>query len=1092
MLTVYRSNRMERLVDALADSLRTPPDDPAAAEWIAVQSQGLRSWLSQQLADRFGILANVRLPFPRGLIDRVFAWVLGDRRPELEPFDQSCLAWSIAAELPRLIERPEFEPVRVYLGGDRRDLKLHQLARAFAHTFDEYALYRPEMVADWEQGLPRDDWQAALWVAAGKRIRQRGRSDHVGAVARRAIEVLRDGERLADRAPQRIALFGISSLPPLYAEILAELARQIEIKLFLLSPSSRPDPDHPLLWSLGRAGRDFQSVLESRAGFRDAEPALYQDPVASGPPSLLTAIQSDVLAARDPGSDDEAAGLRRSVATDDRSIQIHSCHGPMRQVEVLKDQLLALFDDRELDLRLEDVLVATPELDRFAPLVDALFGRELPHTISGRGIRSEAPVVDGLLALLEMVGGRAEASTVLDFVAREPVLARAGLAEADLDLAARWVVEAGVRWGVDEEHRARLEQPSFGENTWRFALDRLLLGYAMPGRDRDLFGGVLPYDDIEGTAGQVLGRFATLVDELLARVTGFEQPRSVPRWTADLRDALALFFDGRGSFADQHATVHAALARIEAAAERAGFAGEIDAAVLLAELMRVLDDGALGAPLSGGIRVAGLLPLRGIPFRVVCLLGLSDGTLPRPAHAPGFDRMAAQPRAGDRSPRDDDRSLFLEALLSARERLIITYTGQDPHSNEPLPPAVLVSELLDAVDEGFAAADGAETSGDQLTVRHPLQPFARRYFEQGPERDPRLFSYYRGEHLQGAGGSGRRIAPPAFVTPGARLPLDPGEIGSVRLVDLERFLKAPVAAFLERRLGVRFDRDDREIDDREPFGLAGLAYFRAGERLLSEALGGGDVSAHYPLLRAAGVLPLGAPGRAAFDELAARVDLYRAELGQGSGAPLSPLEVAVDVRTSYGATRVVGVLDDLTEGGLVRLSFGRKYAYRLLQLWLGHVVLACSGRLGKPCPTVWIGRSRDGVERVEIKPVAGDPHALLADLVDLYWAGQQGPLPLFPASSLELAYKLTSPHRRQKETQADVERQALKNAWGKWNPDGYAGVREGADPALARVFGATNPLDSGGADDPLGFKAVALRAFGPLLGHLERFTMGRC
>jgi exodeoxyribonuclease V gamma subunit len=1104
MLNVYRSNRMERLVDALAEVLREPPAEPAAPEWIAVQSQGMRAWLAQQLADRFGVFANVRMPFPRGLIDSVFDWVLGDGVPESEPFEQSGLAWAVLGELQSVIDRPGFEPVRAFLRDDRRGFKRHQLARAIARTFDEYALYRPEMVLAWERDPRVGDWQAELWRATIDRIRLGGHAAHVGRTALDAIAALDSARPIDPGAPGRVSLFGVTALPPLYVRVLGSFAEQREVDLFLLSPSRHYwadisarvprgvelgsieelhlDPGHPLLASLGRLGRDFQSVLESAVDYGDPGPDLYLDPAVADPSSLLAALQSDMLELRAPGADHPGP----VIAEDDPSLRIHSCHGPLREVEVLRDQLLGLLDDRELDLRLEDILVATPDIECFAPLVDAVFGRRIPHTISGRIARRESPVIDGLLALLEMIGGRAEASVVLDFMSRAPVLARAGLSASDLELATRWTIEAGARWGVDETHRDRLDQPALRENTWGFALDRLLLGYAVPGRDRELFQGVLPFDDVEGSAAEVLGRYAAHLELTLSRIVELERPRPVAAFAGELRRALTELFDDRGPLAEQHAAVHSALARIEASARRAGFDDPVDASVVRVELEALFDDGASGGPLAGGgVRVAGLLPLRGIPFRVVCLLGMGEGALPRSVRAPGFDEMAAHPLPGDRSPRDDDRAQFLEALLSARERLIVTYTGQDPHTNEPLPPSVLVSDLLDTIEQVY------DVPADRLTVRHPLQPFSRRYFETGPARDPRLFSY-RGEHLRDADAAGHRKELPPFVDPDLRLPLDAKETGSVRLVDLERFFKAPVAYFLGRRLGLIFDEDDRAIDDREPFELSGLAHYHAGDRLLDEVLAGGDARAHYPVLRAAGVLPLGAVGRAAFEDLAAWVDLFREELAEVSGAGIDPVEVALDVTTRFGETRVVGVLDGLTESARLRVSFGRKYAYRLLQLWIGHLALGCVARPGYPGKTIWIGRSKDGVERVVLEPVKGDAQALLADLVDLYLAGQEAPLPLFPASSLEFAYKVTSPHRKKKETPAGVERQALKNAWGKWNPDAFRGVREGADPAVARVYGRANPLAGEAADGELGFKKVALRAFGPMLAHLERFTMGSC
>jgi exodeoxyribonuclease V gamma subunit len=319
-MRVHRSNRIENLVDGLADLVKAPPADPFARECIVVQGRGMERWISMELARRLGVWANPDFPFPRAIIERAIAAVAdapdgaADAAPN--PFEPEALMWAVAALLPEHLQRPEFAAIRRYLAGDERGLKLVQLASRIADTFDHYAVYRPAMVLRWDAGSG-DDWQAVLWRALVARLGAR----HAAARVRLLIDALRAHRPLVG-FPARVSVFGVSALPPLYTQVLAALSQVVELHLFLLSPSREYWGDirsqrekiralattesgaeiealhldaPPLLESLGRVGRDFQQVLEAEVDYLDDERDRYVDP---GTASLLATLQSDLLALR--------------------------------------------------------------------------------------------------------------------------------------------------------------------------------------------------------------------------------------------------------------------------------------------------------------------------------------------------------------------------------------------------------------------------------------------------------------------------------------------------------------------------------------------------------------------------------------------------------------------------------------------------------------------------------------------------------------------------------------------------------------------------------------------------------------------------
>ncbi len=1115
----------------LAEVLRQPLASPMQAECIVVQGPGMERWLSQALAERLGVWANPDFPFPRRFFERAYSTVLGEGVRAARAYNPEVLSWAIADLLPELLEREEFSPLASYLREDEAKVRLLELAWRIADTFDHYSLYRPEMVIRWERG-EGDGWQAVLW----RHVVERLGSVHPAALTPRFLNRIEAEEGPIIGLPERVSLFGVASLPPLFVSSLAALGTRLEVHLYLLSPSrefwaeirSRReilrelarqkatsaeaeaelhlDQGHPLLASLGRLGRDFQQALEEN-NYLELEVDLYRDP---GRSSMLDTLQQDILDLRlrvEGGGEEDESTDRQALDPEDKSIAVHACPGARREVEVLHDQLVALFDEHP-ELGPRDVVVMTPDIELYGPLVEAVFGSAvvkggegdrppLPCRVADRGVRANLEVVDTFESLLDLLDSRFTATEVLDLISAPVLRRRFSLQADDLETIRTWVAESGVRWGIDAGHRRELGQPAVVENTWRFGLDRLLLGFAMEGKDERLFGGSLPYDLIEGEQGETLGRFAELMETLFRQRRELRKPRNMSAWRQDLGALLEATLASDDESAPQLQLIRSALLELAEGAWLGGHDDEVELAALRPRLSRALEKGqpARGF-LSAGITVCELVPMRTIPFAVVCLLGLSEEAFPRLAHPLSFDLMAQRPMRGDRTSRDDDRYLFLEALLSARRYLWITYTGQSPTDGAPLPPSVLVDELLDNLAETFRV-DSEEKGGAgealrrRVVTRHPLQPWSWRYFAAAGSAQEGLFSY----SVQSFHGANALEGRPEALAPFVASPLPalepetPGEPLEVALEDLVAFFRHPVRTFLQRRLGLYLGRDEEPLADREPRTLGGLEAWRLGSELLVRRLEAGDPAAGRRVARARGDLPPGTLGEVAFADLLPKVEALarRAEQARGEEA-LPPLVVDRTVDVSGLAVRLAGVVDELWPGAQVGVSFGSLAPKREIAFWISHLLLAWLAPDGYPRESLLIGRGEGGASAIRLRPLgSGEAEAFLRRLVEIYLLGMRMPLPLFPAASWAYMASLHEAEQEEGEARGVGVLAALDHARAAFSPRTHGGDAE--DPYILQAFADGHEemprLPYPTAPRELGFEDLAREVFLPLLIHRE-------
>lgn len=1064
----YHGNDLDALRDQLCELLRTQPLAPLARERIIVPNVGMERWLRQGIATRLGIAANLECSTPA-----VFVNALGARAAApgggTSGWSKERAELRLLRVIPSLHAHPDAAQLMHYLDGPTPQLRLLRLARRLAALFDQYLLFRPDWLDAWEHGTDapgcpaaQQPWQAPLWRALLAAMRDGGAPDAYGAARTHALVAwLRDPAHVPE-LPPRVIAFAPGTLPPAVLAVLDTLSAAVPLHYFHFNPCrdfwgdivtertrarwsvrapARAELSHTgnaLLASLGTTARDnLQQLLE--LGHVDIEDA-FVAPVGD---TVLAHIQRDILDLGEPARP-------RPLAAGDHSFCFAAAHSPQREIEALHDHLLHLFETLP-GLAPRDIVVMAPDIGAYANAIDAVFRAgattvpHLPATIADRSALDESATLRAVLHLLKLPDSRFGASETGALLAVPAIAAHFGFDADALGEVRRWIAASGIRLGYDASASAG-SGPALARNTWRFGLDRLLLGIALDGDS--VFDGTTPLA-IEGSdAIERLGRLAEFVDRLAHHARALQAPRPLHGWVAAVNALLADFFGPDTGDDAELARFGQALAALAADMAAANVTEALTREVLVDLLGERLGSGG-GAHrfLRGGINFCQLTPLRSIPFRVVCLLGLDADAFPRNTQAPAFDLMATARRPNDPSRRGDDRLLFLECLLSARDQLYISHVGHDERSNAEREPALPVLELRAYIDRHWQAAGHASVAA-ALSVSHRLKPFHRDYFSPGGT----LFSYRR-EWLPPAGGND---AAPAFC-PG---PLPPGTTDTVTLNELVQFFRYPCRGFFEQRLGVYFREAEVPEADREPFALDALDSFQLRQRLVLSAQAGQDQAAAGRQLLGSGVLPLGA----AANGILAREQALIAPLVGSLAAwqDLAPRSEALDIALPSG--RLSGTLGDLRGDGLKTWHAGRHAGGRqLLAFWIRHLCACAAGVAAAPSELFCI----DSCYRLAAL-TADSARAELDALLAIRASGLRQPLPLFADCAAEWVLRWRS------KNDASAALEAARRAFegGQDHPG------EGSTPAVRRAFPD--------ADAALGdaFVTLARRLFEPLLDAL--------
>ncbi len=1073
-LHLLSSNRVETLQQQLAQLLTDEPlRDPFAAEQIIVPGMAMARWLNLQLAQSHGVAANIDYQLAASWIWQLAIAVLPDVPPE-DPLARDSAAWKIFQLLPSLLPRAEFLSLRRYLREDGGGIKRWQLSQRIADVLDRYQFYRPDWIRQWADGEQCEEqpWQSVLWrelvgPAAQHRVAL------LDCLQTRLQTRLRAAETL--QLPQRLCCFALSSLPPLYIEMLHSLALHTDVFLFQHSPTDQYwadlrskrqlalmrlsqadevdyyDTANDLLASWGRQGQAFQDLLLGDDSLQSAHWESYSDP---GSTSLLQRLQQDIFRLQE---------CAVQVQPDD-SVSIAICHSPIRECQVLHDELLRTLQ-QDPSLRPEDILIMVPQISDYAPYIEAVFGSAdgdnrpwIPWNLSDITVADEHPLVGIFLKLLDLPTSRFTFSEVMSCLDVPEIAARFRLDQQDCDLVARLLEQARVQWGLDGEHKQEFGLPPIEENTWHYALRRLMGSYALgESGDNGYWHDIAPLQGVEGGSAQAVGRFCELLERLRHWRLQLAEPRSASDWQASLNQLLDDVFLVLYDEEDKLQQIREAVSQLQQNAGEQTLSRELLASCLQQALG---SQSVRGRFFSGGVTFCGMRPMRSLPFRIIGLLGMNDQAFPRREQAVEFDLMSRHWRPGDPRKGDEDRYLLLETLLCARQRLYLSYTGRSLKDNTACQPSVLLRQLLDFIDAQYHPADQPGQPMTQLLSRqYSMQPFSHRNYSAGQALSHDLY------WCQVARSLAQDREQPEEDWPQARLPrlavaAAPGDPEVIELHRLVNFLAHPVAFFYKQRLHIYLDEAQAAADE-EYFEISGLQEWQLQSRMTGDWLRGSPTDRQ--VLQAEGLLPHGSYATLALDAVKQRGFAMQQQLADYQGITPQPLAISLSLRPAQedrAELRLSGQLNHWSGRGLLHFTPSRLKGKNVLALWVEHLALCASGAMAEQESSVLFCRD----DHLSFPPLA--PSAARQQLqvyAELYEEGLQRPLPAAPRASFAYA-------------QASDAETAMREALKCWRPS-FGGPSDEEDPYLRLLTAGSSlcPLDQEE------FAELAVKIYGPAL-----------
>ena len=1087
---LYHSNSLEILAGLMAEELRAPAAGQGLLEpdVVIIPQPSMRRWLQATLAQAHGIAANIVFLTPGEFVARALDANVEGRAEDL---DFEAMRWRLLALLDdeRAMRDPVLRPLRSYLaaGTDEVDaLKAWSLAGELAGTFEKYQAWRRDWMLAWDAGQSPRDPQAALWRRLGS-----GRPHRARRIQHYLERFGVDGAQIPAGLPPRLFVFAALNVSPDVLRVLATATRAGTLHFYLPSPVAaywgdvRTLPhrlelgeadafgdvldveDNPLLQAWGASGRDFMAVL---GGYEIVHPSFdlpaYDDPDERGDDdaTLLRRLKRDLLHRRPP----PATPWRESLDRRDPSLQVHACPTRLREVQVLHDQLRALLEDARFDppLQPREIAVLAPDIDPYVPYVEAVFGGVhgrpgfIPYTLADTSPLASEPLAEVFSRLLALPVSRLGLNEVLDLLATPAIAQHAGLDTAAFDRLRDWLANAGACWGLDGAHRARHGAPDDALYTWQFALDRLLIGHAT-GCDA-MVGDVAGWPDLEGGDLAALDTLIGLVRMLTRYERVLSNAMTADHWRERLLALLAAVLPERPrEVRDERALdrLRTLIDEFAEAARRAHHTGPIEPEIVRAHFDAKLAEPDTRAPLMGsGVSFGRMVPMRLLPFRAICILGLNDGEFPRCDPAGGLNQLVREldgphRRRGDRSLRDDDRFMFLQLFASANDVFYLSYLGADPRDGSTREPSVLVNELLDVAAAYHADPKRARA---EVVVRHPLQPFCAEAFgADGDGVEPRRFSYR--DDWQAAA----RVAPPRRreLAPWMGLALPPPEPPQpdVALTELARFLRNPPEAFLRQRLSLRLPEVGAPVLDVEPLVLERRMHDRLRAAVF-DAQVTGRTQQLARRLRAQGLLPAGVYGLRVLDDTIEDVrpfaELFTGWCGDGEATSLG-------FELYLGTTRLHGRLPGVHAQGLARLRFDEPSGPMHIAHGLDWLV-ACA--LGRATALVQFVLDDGRAAMIERAPIAPDrARDALSGLLALREDGLLAPLP-FGAYAGWAFYD-------------GGEAKGWSAAQKQWSPE--RGFAEGLQPAVRLALRGRDPF----VDDEAGrqFRILARRVFDAVL-----------
>ncbi|MDJ0832603.1 MAG: exodeoxyribonuclease V subunit gamma [Gammaproteobacteria bacterium] len=1011
MLHLHHSNKLTQLVEILLDQMGKQQLGVLEPEQILVQNPGIKRWLQQQISQRHALAANIEFPLPSRFIWDIFLDQFDVE--QLSAYDDEVLRWTLMQLLHEHRDDPKLKLLGPYLQQDEDGLASFQLAQKLAALFNQYLVYRPLLIEQWQQGQPAQDaveaWQSHLW----RLLRARQPQAHRAELIQRLIAGLQAGQADKNGLPRRVFVFAISAMSPLYMDVLAELGQQIDVHIFILNPCQHywgdledrkqlirqgetRVSDNELLASLGKQGRDYIDQFYER-DYPCADTMAFVEIAGD---SLLNRIQRQILNL-------EQDQQQQDFSTD-RSIQITSCYSELRELQVLHDQLLSLLD-QDPSLQPHDIVVMSPDINTLSPYIEAVFGEQpehkrIPFSISDQDELASFPLFQAIVDWIGLANSRFTASELLAWLELPGVQRAYELDQDALEIIRHWITSTHIHWGYNQQHKLKLGLGDNEQNTWIQGINQLLTAYLLH-EDVDIFAGQVAADSLVSNAElHALGNLHKFIDDLFHWSERLGQPLSLPQWQLQINYMLDRFLQLDDDEEWLVKTIRNQFSSWQQQGLLGGFNETISASLVQHMLTRAITEStAQHHYLSGGINFCNLIPMRTLPFSVVCLIGMGDEHFPRVEVPMQMDLIAMHPQKGDRSRREDDRYMFLQSLISAQDVFYISYVGNNKKDDSELEPSVVVAELIDHIEQ---------TTGHIIPIRQTsLQAFSSNNYHHGSYAD--LWLPNPGHQQQ------------AFDQ---EIPAIAKE-SNISLDELIGFYRNPIRYFMLKRLNLSLYDKSVMIDDDEPFTLDPLNRYRISHAMLDDLWQDRFISKEKYLNR--GSLAQQHIGMLQFNELESRIGEIHQQINAHPGYDGSIIfQNSIDIETQL----LDGRIHSYASKGLLQFTLSRLNGRQVFSWWIQHCFLCA---LEKIEFSEFLHRDGNG----KLKKIGFDllPKAIarqqLEQLLAGYNQGSNRIWPLYPDSAFEY----------EKIRQQQGEDKAWSRLQSLWSGDSFARFAEAED-----------------------------------------------
>jgi len=1066
VINLYTSNNLEYLAKQLGENLYQKKKNILSPSTVIVQSLGMQRWISLKLAQQFGVFLNCRFPFPENFAQEIFKAVTPDY--ELSPlYTNKSLVWLIVSLLPQCLDEKPFEPVKQYLvvDGTISQVRLYQLAHRLAYMYDEYSVYFYRDILQWEKE-PSNAWQVLLWRYIKNNISTDSKICHKAQLLEHVIKALNDPKNtqvLKEKLADEVFLFGITVLPEYYITLFNVVSSIVPVHIFQLNPSKEYwfdirsekallriqqkikakninindlhfEPGNPLLASLGKVGQEYIGLLlDYNAYDTITDEGQYTIRNSS---MLLAHIQNDILHCIERGNGKHE---KMAISPDDNSITIHSCHSPLREIEVLRDYIINILNTTAIVPN--DIVVMAPDIDVYAPFIKAVFDEQvlhreglpvLPYAIADQSYKNTSRFISAFSDVLEVFAGRLEADKVCELLDYEEITQRFGIEKHYVMAFHQWVEELNVRWGKDASHRKQYTHTESNAFTWQYAVERLLMGYAVP-QAAGLVDDVIPFDSVEGSSAVVLGCFLNFLEALFRFFDEAQKPKKLEDWINFYDNLINTMLDVESHLQD-YENIQQLLSSLRAIVTDINLNEDIEFLVIKSWIDDFLSEQRVSSNfLSKGITFCQLLPMRSIPFKVVCLLGMNDGEFPRLDEHISFDILRNETHKDTlprciRSKRNDDRYLFLESIISAQEYLFISYQGQNPKDLSLKEPSVVVSELLEYIERGFYVQDQSTSIRDVFITRHHLHHFHPAYFQE----HRKYFSYSRLWFEESRALYGKKEDYKPLIS---QLDL-PIKITDITIDELIQFFKNPARHFITKVLCIYLRDEVIELAGDELLSISdNLDNYILDNEIVTWKIDGNDIHQFTYIKKKEGIIPDGMLGDIIVKKKDAEVAYFANKVKQYCIGERQSYELAY---TSEKGITITGK-PVLYGGNQVFYRYANEKVRDRLQAFLWHIFV---------CATMELGVTTYLIVKNKVGPIVfgniscDQAKTYLEKCIDIFIEGNKRILPFFPETSGEY-YKLMN---------KDKGRFIQYKIEGKFYEENAYNIPDYSEPYIRRAF----------------------------------------